>query len=416
MITRDELKLIFKLLGKHEDLLISAYLENDGVVDEAVEEISAIEALITARLLWQPTGHEAVRLSRELSELFERVLRDPRRLTLDADMGGFVNNIEKNINQYKSATRSGARDDVKHYLGQIERLVSDLRSRLLDSSGQLWQKINSEFGYVTSLDLKIKENEVVLDQARRLNNSLGLIKVQEMHEMAGSDPRLRRYLLLWLLPAVEDSRKEIVDAMHRLNELLFEYKKQQRLGRLIDAFYRRYRTHPGYQPPNYCGMGEIPEVFNQVSPITPWAGHANIDDPQQEAPLLEIITRLRKAPVASEQPDAAQYVEVLPEEPPIERLLPPLSLAVEEFYLMAVEADQPLSAVEYRPPVDIEPDSEIWLYAVIARFNQMDESERLLFEMQFQESPDPVFNGRLLVQDVHVGLRPVDGVAMSATE
>ncbi|MEN8177784.1 MAG: hypothetical protein ABFS39_04110 [Pseudomonadota bacterium] len=185
MISHDELKRTFKLLRKHEDLLISAYLNNSGMVEEAGEEFSAIEALVNSRLLWRPASNEPMRLARELSGLFERVLRDPRRLTLDADIGGFVIAIENNVNRYKEAACSGARDDVSHYLGQVERLVDDLRSSLLDSSGQLWQKINSEFGYVRSLDLKIKENETVLNQAKRLNDSLEQIKVQEMDEMAG---------------------------------------------------------------------------------------------------------------------------------------------------------------------------------------------------------------------------------------
>lgn len=403
MITRDELKRIFKLLRKHEDLLISAYLDNGGVLDEAEEDLSSIEALVNSRLLWRPASNEPVRLARELSGLFERVLRDPRRLTLDADIGGFVISIENNVNHYKEAARSGAREDVSHYLGQVERLVDDLRSSLLDSSGQLWQKINSEFGYVISLDLKIKENETVLNQAKRLNDSLELIKVNEMDELAGNDTQLRRYLHRWLLDSVEICRKETVDAMHKLNELLFEYRKQQRLGRMIDAFYRRYQANPGYMPLDYTDMGYIPEVFNQVSPMHLTA-HANIDDPQQEVALIDIISGLRKERNVVEESEPFQSIDVLPDEPPIEQSLPALSQAVEDFYLMAVESDGPLSAFDCRPPDEIEADIEIWIYAVIARYNNMSESERVLFSLRFEETIDPVFSGRYRVHDVLVSL------------
>lgn len=404
MITRDELKRIFRLLKKHEDLLISAYLENSGVIDDAEEEFSAIEALVNSRLLWRPAGNESVRLARELSGLFERVLRDPRRLTLDADIGGFVISIENSVNRYKEAVRGDSRDDVIHFLGQIERLVDDLRSSLLDSSGQLWQKINSEFGYVTSLDLKIKENETVLNQAKRLNDGLELIKVNEMEELAGNDSQLRRYLHRWLLDSVELCRKETVDAIHKLNELLFEYRKQQRLGRMIDAFYRRYQANPGYMPLDYTDMGEIPIVFNQVSPM-PMMGYANIEDPQQEIALTDIISGLRKERVEIEEPELISTIDVLPDEPPIAQTLPALSQAVEEFYLKVIESDEPLSAVSFRPSEDIESDTEIWLYAIIARFNNMDESERVLFDLSFEETIDPVFSGRYRVHDVYVGLR-----------
>ncbi|MDX2503908.1 MAG: hypothetical protein QNL62_05470 [Gammaproteobacteria bacterium] len=403
MITRDELKRIFKLLRKHEDLLISSYLDNGGVLNETDEDYLAIQALVNSRLLWRPAGNEPVRMARELSGLFERVLRDPRRLTLDADIGGFVISIENNVNRYKEAARSGARDDVSHYLGQVERLVDDLRSSLLNSSGQLWQKINSEFGYVTSLELKIKENETVLNQAKRLNDSLELIKVNEMEELTGNDNQLRRYLHRWLLDSVEVCRKETVDAIHKLNALLFEYRKQQRLGRMVDAFYRRYQINPGYMPLDYTDMGDIPEVFNQVSPVT-LVGHANIDDPQQEVFLTDIITGLRKVRAVIEEPEPVLNINVLPDEPAVEQVLPALHSAVENFYLTAVDSDVPISAVDYRPSEDIETDIEIWLYAVIARFNNMGENERTLFNLKFEETVDPVFNGRYRVHDVLVNI------------
>lgn len=139
MISHDELRRVFRLLRKHEGLLVSAHLENGGVIDDSDVDVTAIEKLISSRLLWQPASDEPVRLARELTGLFERVLRDPRRLTLNADIGGVVINIENGINRYREATRSGFRDDAMHYLGQIERLVDELRSSLLDSSGQLWQ-------------------------------------------------------------------------------------------------------------------------------------------------------------------------------------------------------------------------------------------------------------------------------------
>ena len=413
MISRDELKRVFRLLRTHEELLVSAYLENGGVIDDSEVEVVAIETLINSRLLWQPASDEPVRLSRELTGLFERVMRDPRRLTLDADIGGFVINIENCVNRYREAARSGLRDDASHYLDQIERLVDELRSSLLDSSGQLWQKINSEFGYVGSLDLKIKENQTVLDQAKRLNDSLELIKVNEMDEFAGGDYQLRRYLNRRLLDALELCRRETVDAIHKLNDLLFEYRKQQRLGRLVDSFYRRFQSTPGYRPLDYAEMGDIPTVFNEVAPILP-AGHANIDDRRQEVALTGIISGLRKERLAIEEPELSSTVDVLPQEPPIKKPLAVLSHAVEDFYLKVVDSNEPLSAVQYCPPVEVEPDMEIWLYAVIARFNNMDQSERALFRVEYRQADDPVFNGRHLVQDVQVAIGPDDDLNFRA--
>ena len=99
---------------------------------------------------------------------------------------------------------------------------------------------------------------------------------------------------------------------------------------------------------------------------------------------------------------------MLPEEPPIKKSLAILGQAVEDFYLKAIESGYTLSAIKCCPSVEIEPDMEVWLYAVIARFNNMEQSERVLFKMEYMQTEDPIFNGRHLVQDVHVSVNLTD--------
>ena len=403
MIAREELNSALRLLVKHRELFLKAHLENTGLIDDTAIDVNTVKALLDARLIWQPGADETLRMSRELTGLFDRILRDPRRLTLDADIGGVVNNIEDSVNGYKQASRSGLRDDAAHYLGQVERLVHELRSSLLDSSGQLWRKIDTDFGYVSSLDMKIKENETVLNQAQRLNDSLEAIKVNEMNEFSGNDRQLRRYLNRYLLDAVELCRKETVDAIHKLNELLFEYRKQQRLSRLIDAFYRRFQSQPDYRPLDYTDMGDIPDVFNQSVPAIQ-TGQADFEDPSQEIELNSMISGLRKESLDIEEVEADTLVHVLPDEPPIRMPLSPLTQAVEDFYIQVIESNEKRSVVEWGHGADLEPDLEleIWLYAVISRFNDMDEKERGLFSIEYDQSTDPVFNGKYLVHDVYI--------------
>ena len=403
MIAREELNRALSLLVKHKALFMGAHLDNAGLIDDAAIDANTVKALLDARLIWQPGADEALRISRELTGLFDRVLRDPRRLTLDADIGGVVKTIEDSVNGYRQASRLALRDDAAHYLGQVERLVDELRSSLLDSSGQLWRKINTDFGYVSSLDMKIKENETVLNQAQRLNDSLEAIKVNEMNELSGNDRQLRRYLNRYLLDAVELCRKETVDAIHKLNELLFEYRKQQRLNRLIDAFYRRFQNQPDYRPLDYTDMGDIPDVFNQIVPTIP-TGQADFEDPTQEIALNSIISGLRRESVDIEQSGVDPSVHVLSEEPPISMPLSALSQAVEDFYIQVIESYEKRSAVKWAYVTDLEPELalEIWLYAVVSRFNDMDENERDIFSIEYVQSTDPVFNGKYLVHDVYV--------------
>lgn len=404
MIARDELKKVFKLFSKYDDLLINAYLEHGGVVDDLDESYKVTEALIDARLVWRPADNEPIRLTREMMSLFERILRDPRRLSVNADIGGFLINLENSVNRYREARKFNSKDDVELYISQIERLVDDLRNTLLDSSNHLWQKTNSELGYVSTLRLKIAENNTVIAQAQRLIDSLELIKTPEITEMAGSDPQLRKYLLRWLLSAAETCRKETVDAMHKLNALLFKFRKQDKLGRVIDSLYRHYQNNPGYVPMNYSDMTTLPELFNQVAPLK-LSGHADLYDPSQQVALFDILSTLRKERVEAEVQPIVERMVVADGYEVVHQSLPALFEAVESFYSLVIDSGDRLSAFDNRPSNEDEFDPELWIYAVIAKHNGMTEVERSVFDFSYIERTDCVFNGLRHVNDVKVSLK-----------
>ncbi len=405
MIARQELKKVFKLFRKHEDLLSEAYLDQQGEIDETSADPNAVDALLKAKLLQRPTADDPARLSRELMELFERVLVDPRRLSINEDVGTYLIELDSSVEKYKTALRRTNQEDANYALNQVERLVDRLQSNLKDRSGHLWEKINTDFGYASSLEFKIKENELALERARELNNSLQLIKIPEIIKMIGGDSRLRPYLQGWLLTAVDTCLQETQDAIHRLNDLLFEFRQQQGLSKLIHSFYHKYQSDPGYQPNDYIQIGSVPEVFNRVASL-PLHGHANLEDTDQEFILSEILFGLRKEKEIDNALEPSERVEVDSDTETIELDIPALRTAVESFYEKVIDTSETLSVVDHYPNPDIEPDIELWLYAVITRFNNMDATERKYFAISYDEDVDPVFNGRHLVKDIHISLRP----------
>ena len=405
MIAREELNNALRLLLKHKDLFVTAHLENGGLIDEGTIDSNTAKALLDAKLIRQPAADESLRITRDLTGLFDVVLQDARRLMLDADVGSVIKNIAASVHGYRLASGSGYPNDAKLYLERVEELVDKLTSNLIDRSRQLWRKIDTDFGYVSSIDMKIKENKTVLEQATRLNDSLEAIEVKDINRLSGNDWQLRLYLNRWLLGTVDICLKETVDAIHKLKELLFEYRKKQRLNRLVDTFYRRFQLDPDYRPLDYTDMGDIPEVFNQVAPLI-HSGHADLEDPRQEIEINSIISGLRKEYPEIEEPDTDTFVPVLPVEPPVRMSLSPLSQAVQDFYVNVIESNKKLSALEWGFTADIEPehDLEIWLYAVMARFTNMDEEEKVLFSIEFEETTDPVFDGKSLVHDIYVSM------------
>jgi len=285
--------------------------------------------------------------------------------------------------------------------------VYSLRETLAGTSRQLWQEINSEFGHVTTLELKMQENQRVIDRVKRLNDNLALIDYPTLASprFAGENPDLRRLFLRNLVAAVSDIRAELVDAMHRLEGMLFSFRKQQRQASLVHAFYQRFLRDPGFRPANYAEQTQIPNIVNQVIGINV-SGHADLDNDRHESTLTEQIASLRKRKAKIVKSEPVERISVIDSHAVSSESLErdPLHESIQTFYLSA-EPGKAISAMGLRGLAPEVCSDEIWLYAVIGRFNLMTAKERGFFRLEYVEEVDPVFNGRFFIKDVRVSVR-----------
>ena len=77
------------------------------------------------------------------------------------------------------------------------------------------------------------------------------------------------------------------------------------------------------------------------------------------------------------------------------------SAAIDAFFEKVLEDGGPLGVMSHQPEA-LAPDASIWAYAVMARYHNMDESERARYKLVYDETVDPVFNGNYHVHDIQV--------------
>ena len=77
------------------------------------------------------------------------------------------------------------------------------------------------------------------------------------------------------------------------------------------------------------------------------------------------------------------------------------SATIDAFFRKVLDDGGPLSVMSSQPEV-IEPDASIWAFAVLARYNSMDEAERALYKLVYDETVDMEFDGNCYVHDVQV--------------
>lgn len=399
MSERDELARCFKLLRKHERAIIDAYLEQGGELSGTALGFADLDVLVDASLAQQPASNEPVRLAPELRSLFDRVLRNPRRQVVDAEIGAYLDQLRRAVNQYRSARSSG--HDAGEYLERVERLAYDLTTSLRDRASWLWHKINSEFGYVTTLRHKLLEIEGALEQATRLVDVLEATSYAEMEGLAGGDLELRRFLCRWVPEAVDQSLKEARDALETLKRLSFKYREKDALRRLIDRFRCRYQAQPGGISAELAG--DPPQALWQVDAVLKPL-HANQDDPAQQEQLAALVQGLRKARAVAEAmaPPSPVLVQEAPEE--IHEAPTPLEEAVESFLLDAALANAPLRVSE-RVPSAVGDDYGRWLHFVYETCKRLGEEDREVLAFEYVVTPDSEFDGVEHLDDILVWRR-----------
>ena len=334
-------------------------------------------------LLWQAEESGRHRLSQSMIDLFNVARRDEIRRHVSVDLADRLKSLEESVASYRVARREASEAEEHRFLLRVEEQVYALRETLVAVSRQLWQEINSEFGYVTTIELKLQENRRVIGRARRLNDNLALVDYETLSSdrFAGDNPQLRRLFLGSLAQALAAIRHELVDALHRLEQMLFTFREQQYRTRLVTALHQRFQRDPGFSPDNYAQLAQIPAVLNQVASLG-LSGHADLDETRHEEPLIRLVAGLRKrepavvpevaAPIAVSESDGAIAVDIAPD---------PLREAVRTFYLGVAPGDSIL-AMGHRHLAPKDCNADTWIQAVISRHNLMTERERRIFDLE----------------------------------
>lgn len=400
MSMRREVKRILRLLSKHDDIISHAYLDSDYELEESIENDKAINELVAAHIAWRPDDDEPVRLSNAIVTLLNHGTKSVHRSHIDTDIGGRMNELESLIENYRTAKKDNLNNDASVLLRSIREQAHDLSEMLKNTTRQIWRKIDSEFGYVTSIEMKSNENQRVLDQVKQLNGSLELINRAELNRLAGSDWQLRRWLTNFLPRAIETCLAELNDALHRLHDMLFEFKRLQTRGRIVQGFYNHFINNPGYEIQDLSETIHISDYLNEVSGM-PMSNYADLEAPHQEPILTDLLVGVRKKQVPTET-TKVEKVTVLDEPPEIiDAPVSFLKTKVNDFFSDVIDAGEK-SVISMYPLVKHDCEADIWLHAVLEGYNGMLEKEKALFSINYSESQDQVFNGLFHVKDITV--------------
>ncbi|MDP5208104.1 hypothetical protein [Alishewanella sp. SMS8] len=390
------------LLGKHHKALMQGYV--DGFIDESAFSEGALKKLIAARILWRPDEQQPLALRPLVSELIASMVADENRRQINADVAEKLEQIRNRVQAYRDAQFKGDYSVAELQLQRLTEHVHDLSGQFEEAIDSLWHRLNSDFGFVSSLDDKIRENERAQKQLRRLLDGLDLLDFHELIELSEGNNHLRKLLVSQLQNQLSSHHSSLLEVQKRLVELLAKFRQQQARSLLIANMAAFLRQHPKYQPADYPHRSDVPSLFNQAAGIKPQAAIA-LDKATERQVLAELVRALpRPSSVTITDTQSASFSLLLQDEE-IAARQQALKTDVENFYLRVIDQGGKISALDYLSTQQLSWDSEIWLYQIIAEYQALPLDEKQMFSITREEAPASAFNGLLLIRDINIGLK-----------
>ena len=395
---------LLNALGRHSDLIMQAYI--NGSVKESDHSRKVLDQLVQLGVLWRPDPQSPLRLKNAVRALLEGSLQDERNRTISTNITASLASLRTLAEHYKESLHHNRFNEAHAHMSDLTEHVYQLTESLTNSVRVLFSRINNEFGYVSSVDAKIRENELAQGQVSDLLQQLESFHFDELSELAGSNRELRHLLVVALQQSFARAAQELSVVQARLLDLLGRFREFQGRTRLLKGFLLHMEQQPDFTPSNYPALTNVPILFNQADNILAPAA-ADVNQVEHETDYQIIVSGLtdlhrRKPDEATHK--AAQEIDVT-EQSSVVLEKDAIHQAVDNYFCDVIDSGQPKSALEYYAEQSLEFDAEVWIYQVIGGYQALDDNDKQFFALDTSGQPDTIFTGNFYINDVTLGLR-----------
>jgi hypothetical protein len=390
-----------ELIGKHADALMQGYLEGD--VNELAFSQQALQKLLDSRVLFYPQ-EQSLSLRPIVNELIASLTQDERKRQINTDVGEHLDQIDTRVQSLHVARQKGDYAASEHHMQLLTERVNDMTGQFGDAIESLWHRLNTEFGFVSSLDDKILEIELAQRQLRRILDGFGIINFDDLIQLAGSDGALRKLLVSQLQARISEHSGSLLEVQKRLVLLMARFRQQQDRALLINRMSAFLRQHPNFQIGDYPNRSQVPAVINQAHGISPQAFIA-LDRAQDSYALAELARAVPREPEQNLQSEKQTEGFVMTVQNLVATQQKQLAKDVEDFFLQVIESPQALSGVDYLAEQGLPWEPEMWLFQIVAEYQGLPEQNKHSFMLEKDSAQQSRFNQLHIIQDVTVGMR-----------
>lgn len=395
-----------RALAKYGEAILEAHLRNGNRIPDSDENLGLIETLEHHRLVWRIGESEDLQLKKVLVQFLDHITESERRRYASAQAHTLWQQLSELFEEYKEAKKRSALSDIDRLEGEIKECLADVIEDIRNATEAFATYINTGFAYITDLNLRIRENEKVIERAGRLITLFESFRIRELAEQAGSDAFLKRLLLRHLPATLESSQKNLSYALNQLRKMLVRMREDQRLSRMVGALEAHFVNHPGFEPSiDHLDLRQVPEFLNTAAPLR-IRGFGDIYDSADDLELIELAAKARTVPLTAEDlqvPDDVASVDfdIAGETEPEEE--DPVEEAIEGLIQVLVDGhlgERTILASEALASTGLEIDKADWLQAIVSEIESLPDGDQQYIEVIYHQSPHWIYPDNLLVSDL----------------
>lgn len=337
---------LLKLIGNNAQLLGDAYVYGSISGDQL--EVNKLNHLQKSGLLRPDDEPGDYRITAELKRMLNRLMRKQSSYRQLTDMGKVVDALDDTVKDYQISVLHGQQDDAEYYLDQLDDLLYEAKDNLNVSLDNMHYAISSQFGFVSTLSAKVRENEKALNYAQKLLTELQQIDPEACYEWTNwgcpiDFARKVSSFIYWFKQTLARLRF-IIDNM-RLS--LFRLRRDEKQASLLRNMARYLRQHPEFEISE--SLYEDPNLNQKLKFAAPLKLKTYIDvkNSANEEPLIHLIQSLRKRQV---QAPLNQRESSTVDISPIEALQVThdyFEEQAEQLFELAITSAQSVSAISY---------------------------------------------------------------------
>lgn len=404
----DDAQKTLRMLAAHSETILEAHLTQGNRVPETPENEHLLGLLKHHRLILS-IGDEEPQLKKVLIQFLGHITESDRRRWASQHIDKVWLELVELFEQYHEAKAKVAISDQERLEDEIKEILSGLIEDIRIATETFSAHISSGFSYVTDLDLRIRENERVIERAGRLLTLFESFNVLELADRAGGDPFLKRLLLKYLPATLEEGRQNLSYALNQLRVLLVRLREDQRMNKLVGSFEAYFQKNPGFMPSiDHLDLNGCPVTLNSVSPFH-MAASPDLSESSDSAELIELAATARAKDTEpapkTQQESIAENIEFNADSEIVEEEDDEVEALIEALlqHILGTEEDiGTIRASDVLAASGLDIDLATWLATLAAEIDSLPTSDRASMEVVFQSSPDPIYQGNLYIHDMSV--------------